>query len=310
MKIFLITSLFSIVVLATYSQTATQVKQKIDDSITNRVAQRSVTAKNVGERMKEIVDFVALAPVSTLNTVTTAGNSTSNDISIGKLTSTTSVSGNTAKGLSVTTTTTNTANGQTQYGAYFKNTIVPASFLGTQYGLFVNQDNPNNAAAYYALGLIGGGTQTLRIQSTTASGSSVVIGDGGATGQYGYFSMVRNNTTAFNIGMQFSSEDRIQFFVNNGSFPTSLSEIMRIYYNAVLIGTTVYAGYMLDVPNNPARFQSVTIGSSTVIKTGSGSPEGVVTAPIGSLYTRTDGSAGSTLYVKESGSGNTGWSAK
>lgn len=43
---------------------------------------------------------------------------------------------------------------------------------------------------------------------------------------------------------------------------------------------------------------------------GTGSPEGVVTAPVGSLYTRTDGGAGTTLYVKESGTGNTGWVAK
>jgi hypothetical protein len=41
-----------------------------------------------------------------------------------------------------------------------------------------------------------------------------------------------------------------------------------------------------------------------------GSPEGVVTAGIGSLYTRTDGGAGTTLYIKESGTGNTGWVAK
>jgi hypothetical protein len=43
---------------------------------------------------------------------------------------------------------------------------------------------------------------------------------------------------------------------------------------------------------------------------GSGSPEGVVTAGIGSTYRRTDGGAGSTFYVKESGTGNTGWVAK
>jgi len=43
---------------------------------------------------------------------------------------------------------------------------------------------------------------------------------------------------------------------------------------------------------------------------GSGSPEGVYTAPVGSLWTRTDGGASTTLYVKESGTGNTGWVAK
>lgn len=52
-------------------------------------------------------------------------------------------------------------------------------------------------------------------------------------------------------------------------------------------------------------------GNSSVIwRCGSGSPEGVVTAPVGSLFTQTDGGANTTLYVKESGAGNTGWIAK
>lgn len=51
-------------------------------------------------------------------------------------------------------------------------------------------------------------------------------------------------------------------------------------------------------------------GAGTAIWTsGAGTPEGAVTAPIGSLYTRTDGGAGTTLYIKESGTGNTGWAA-
>jgi hypothetical protein len=43
---------------------------------------------------------------------------------------------------------------------------------------------------------------------------------------------------------------------------------------------------------------------------GLGSPLGVVVAPVGSLYTRVDGGASTTLYVKESGSGSAGWVAK
>lgn len=42
---------------------------------------------------------------------------------------------------------------------------------------------------------------------------------------------------------------------------------------------------------------------------GTGSPESVVTANIGSLFLRLDGTAGATLYVKQSGTSNTGWSA-
>jgi hypothetical protein len=39
----------------------------------------------------------------------------------------------------------------------------------------------------------------------------------------------------------------------------------------------------------------------------SGTPEGSLTAGIGSLASRRDGGAGTTLYIKESGTGNTGW---
>lgn len=45
-------------------------------------------------------------------------------------------------------------------------------------------------------------------------------------------------------------------------------------------------------------------------RAGSGTPEGAVTAPVGAIYHRTDGGAGTSFYVKESGSGNTGWVAK
>jgi hypothetical protein len=42
---------------------------------------------------------------------------------------------------------------------------------------------------------------------------------------------------------------------------------------------------------------------------GTGTPEGVVTAPVGSIFRRTDGGANTTVYRKESGAGNTGWVA-
>lgn len=40
---------------------------------------------------------------------------------------------------------------------------------------------------------------------------------------------------------------------------------------------------------------------------GTGSPEGVVTAPYGTRYYQTDGAAGSRRWIKDSGVGNTGW---
>ena len=44
---------------------------------------------------------------------------------------------------------------------------------------------------------------------------------------------------------------------------------------------------------------------------GTGSPEGVVAAGVGTLYLRTDGSTGTVLYVKETGTTtSSGWVAK
>jgi hypothetical protein len=42
---------------------------------------------------------------------------------------------------------------------------------------------------------------------------------------------------------------------------------------------------------------------------GTGSPEGSVTAGIGTMYLRTDGASNTVLYIKEVGSGTTGWKA-
>lgn len=64
-------------------------------------------------------------------------------------------------------------------------------------------------------------------------------------------------------------------------------------------------------------FSTCTFGTGPImlpggprILSGSGSPAGVISAPIGAMYLRIDGATGSTLYVKEAGAGNSGWTAK
>ena len=51
-------------------------------------------------------------------------------------------------------------------------------------------------------------------------------------------------------------------------------------------------------------------GQTVRIYAGYGSPESAVVAGIGSLYLRYDGGAGTSLYVKQSGTGATGWVGK
>jgi len=49
--------------------------------------------------------------------------------------------------------------------------------------------------------------------------------------------------------------------------------------------------------------------SGLIWYSGSGTPEGAITAVVGCLYSNTDSSATDTLFVKKSGTGNTGWTA-
>lgn len=66
------------------------------------------------------------------------------------------------------------------------------------------------------------------------------------------------------------------------------------------VSTAQAAAIALKAPKLPGTFTD---------SGGTGSPEGVVTATIGSTWRRSDGGAATSLYVKESGSGNTGWVA-
>ena len=52
------------------------------------------------------------------------------------------------------------------------------------------------------------------------------------------------------------------------------------------------------------------LGNDIGIFAGTATPESSITANVGSVYLRTGGGASTTLYVKESGTGATGWIVK
>lgn len=83
-------------------------------------------------------------------------------------------------------------------------------------------------------------------------------------------------------------------------------------FNLLMRNATATKRYNLDVEGSVRAEHGffLTAASAVWIYSAAGSPEGVYTAAVGSLYLRTDGGAGTTLYVKESGAGNTGWIAK
>lgn len=71
-----------------------------------------------------------------------------------------------------------------------------------------------------------------------------------------------------------------------------------------IIGTVGITGdlYVPRIFFGPVNLQTISAGAVT--------PEGSVTARVGSLYVNGTGGATTTLYVKTTGTGNTGWTAK
>ncbi len=71
---------------------------------------------------------------------------------------------------------------------------------------------------------------------------------------------------------------------------------------------TYTANIGLDFSGITFNTAPIKLPGGLIVLTGSGAPG--VAAPVGSLYLRTDGGSGSTLYVKETGTGTSGWTAK
>lgn len=83
--------------------------------------------------------------------------------------------------------------------------------------------------------------------------------------------------------------DDVVLCINLGKQPVVIGKIQN----------SAPALYSLDAP--------LALSSGVLVLSGSGSPEGAVTAAVGSIYLRTNGAAGTIIYEKATGSGNTGW---
>ncbi len=108
-----------------------------------------------------------------------------------------------------------------------------------------------------------------------------VVGNGGAQAAYGCTFEVGGGGGTFNGQLLYAGNN-----VNSGVGDFNQVGVTvrpRIGFNAGVFGANLW--------------------------TGSGSPEGVITSRIGSIYLRPDGGQSTAGYVKESGTGNTGWIA-
>ncbi len=114
---------------------------------------------------------------------------------------------------------------------------------------------------------------------------------------------------------QLRSHDGLKVIVNSGSSAHAMMAQAGAngFGFQLLDNTGGEAGTWAQASGGGSEFNKITkttFLNGRTWQVGTGTPEGVETATIGSLFTRTDGGANTTLYVKESGTGNTGWVAK
>ena len=139
------------------------------------------------------------------------------------------------------------------------------------------------------------------VSNTTAGNVNVGGADGGRiqverVGQRRY-SLGNNAGTGFTIRDENAGVDRL-LIASTGNITPGTNNAQNIGGGGTNRWATINA-------------ETLALGSAAIpIRTGTGTPEGVVTAAVGSIFLRTNGGAGTTLYVKESGTGNTGWVAK
>lgn len=96
-------------------------------------------------------------------------------------------------------------------------------------------------------------------------------------------------------------------FNNNGTAAATAFGGLLMVAGGIIDATTLD----MDIPAGVfVRIGGMASTFGANIITGAGSPEGAVTARIGSMYLRRDGGTSTTVYVKESGTSNTGWAAK
>jgi hypothetical protein len=192
----------------------------------------------------------------------------------------------------------------------------------------VNNGNVNN---FIAREVSGGSTPQIKYGPDTSS-AIMTLNLGDATEQWQFSgSLVAPNTRGYRGKLAAGTAVNLAVVTSGDVGQLGSVSFARLDISGPFINFNTTAGtqvQMVDGELRPFSDNTKSLGTSALRwsnvyganfrpgagaatwTSGTGTPEGSVAAAVGSLYTRTDGGAGTTLYVKESGAGNTGWVAK
>ena len=179
--------------------------------------------------------------------------------------------------------------------------VIDATQLNGVFGLFVSGN-------YAYVGCFTG--DRITVVDVTDPTTPVVIGtitDGtDLDGVYNVFVSGNYLYTVAGTGDRFTVID-IQGSSFNaleaGNFKVGFVDAQDVKINDLTVKTGAH------IAGNCRIAGRLSLGGVEII-TGTGTPESAVVAVVGSMFLRTNGGASTTQYIKESGTGNTGWIAK
>lgn len=184
----------------------------------------------------------------------------------------------------------------------------PQSAETPPYGFFSGLRTPQLSGTG---SIVNGGTvltdTTLNLVVDALAGCTLDLFVSGPGAELESYKIVSNTATTVTIvdGTWASATGSYSYYIYTPLFLGSAD----IPWRRIFVGGDVRSAAAASNVKFDLRIGDGPSGGSKVIWVahGTGSPESVVTANIGSLYLRTNGGASTTLYIKESGTGNTGW---
>jgi hypothetical protein len=188
----------------------------------------------------------------------------------------------------------------------------------------------NTTAAYLTIGNAGGAVQ-LNSASQTYGIRSIPSNRG--TGDHTGIDVQPLSTGGTSVTVSQLTSANFSIWYDNTTSTLTSGRSLKVSTPNIKAGSTVTTMYGLDIQDQKPAGVTTSYGiyqrgasdanyfagevrgnigfrqgaSGPTWSSGTGSPEGVVAAPVGSIFSRTDGGIDTTFYRKEVGSGNTGW---
>ena len=180
-----------------------------------------------------------------------------------------------------------------------QNCVISGNSMSGAYAVYLQRDTTNTVINGNVITGPGSGVNSRGIYVDTPSSNAYVFVQGNCISKF-------QRAYAF-YSLSALTVNHVYAIANNCANDVSGSQTWNVEGSATT-GTPVVVAWSAT----PAGFADTRLDilASTRFLFGSGTPEAAQTAGVGSIYLRQNGGAGTSFYVKESGTGNTGWVAK